>query len=100
MSLQPARAWQLEQWGDDIDADIQNLKKSRDANKRYVDKTANHSAEDFQIGYLTLMHETKIEQSHRTKPDARWPEHYRVTEIAQCLGTYQWPELDEAELVG
>jgi len=46
------------------------------------------------------MHETKIEQSHCAKLDARWRGSYRVTEIAQSLGKYRLAELDGAELVG
>jgi len=46
------------------------------------------------------VHETKIEQSHCAKRDARWRGPYRVTEIAQSLGTYRLAELDAAELEG
>ena len=51
---------------------IQHLKESRDANKRYFDQAANLRSEDLQIGYLALVNETKIEQSHGAKLDARW----------------------------
>jgi hypothetical protein len=99
-SLIAARARQLERRPEDIDVAIQNLKESRDANKRYFDQAANLRAEDLQIGDLALVHETKIEQSHRAKLDARWRGPYRVTEIAQSLATYRLAELDWAELVG
>jgi hypothetical protein len=71
-SLIAARARQLERRREDIDVAIQNLKESRDANKRYFDQAANLRAEDLQIGDLALVHETKIEQSHGAKLDARW----------------------------
>jgi hypothetical protein len=99
-SLITARARQLERRREDIDVAIQNLKESRDANKRYFDQAANLQAEDLQIGDLALMHETKIDQSHGTKLDAQWQGPYRVTEIAQSLGTYRLAELDGAELAG
>jgi len=41
-----------------------------------------------------------IEQSHGAKLDARWRGPYRVTEIAQSLGTYRLEALDGAELAG
>jgi len=99
-SLIAARARQLERQREDIDAAIQNLKESRDANKQYFDQVANLRAEAFQIGDLALVHETKIEQSQGAKMDARWRGPYRVTEIAQSLGTYRVAELDGAELAG
>jgi len=99
-SLIAARARQLERRREDIDVAIQNLKESRDANKRYLDQAANLRAEDLQIGDLALMHETKIEQSHGAKLDASWRGPYRVPEIAQSLGTYRLTELDGAELAG
>ena len=99
-SLIAARARQLERRREDIDVAIQNLKESGDANKRYFDQAANLRAEDLQIGDLALVHETKIEQSHGAKLDARWRGPYRVTEIAQSLGTYRLSELDGAELAG
>jgi hypothetical protein len=61
VSLIAARARQLEQRQEDIDVAIQNLKESRDANKRYFDQAANLWAEDLQIGDLSLVHETKRE---------------------------------------
>ena len=79
---------------------IQNLKESRDANKHYFDEAANLQAEDLQIGDLAPVHETKIEQCHSATLDDRWRGPYRVTEIAQSMGTYPLAELDEAELVG
>jgi len=72
----------------------------RDADKCYFDQAANLRAEDLQIGDLTLLHETKIEQSHCAKLDARWRGPYRVIEIAHSLGTYRLAELDGAELAG
>jgi hypothetical protein len=99
-SLIVARASQLDRRREDIDVARQNLKESRDANKRYFNQAANLRAEDPQIGDLALMHGPKIEQSHGTKLDARWRGPYQVTEIAQSLGTYRFGELDGAELAG
>jgi len=97
-SLIAASASKLEWWREDIDAAVQNLKKSRDANNHYFKQAANLQPEDHQIGDLALLHETKIEQSHGTKLDARWLEPYQVTEIAQSLGTNRLAELDGVEL--
>jgi len=99
-SLIAAKARQLEQWREDIDAAIQNLMESRDANKCYFNQAGNLRAQDIQFGNLALVHESKVEQSHGTKLDARWRGPYRVTEIAQSLGTYRLIELDGAELAG
>jgi len=99
-SLIAAIARQLERRREDIYVAIQNLKESSDANKRYFDQAANLPVEDLQIGDLAIVHETKIEQSHGAKLDARWRGPYRVTEIAQSLGTYRLAELDGAELAG
>jgi len=79
---------------------IQNLKESRDANKRHFDHAANLCAADLQIGDLAPVHNSKIEQSHGDKLDARWRGPYRVKEIVHSLGTYRLAELDVAELAG
>jgi len=79
---------------------LQNLKNSRDANNCYFYHAAKLPTEDVQIGDLALMHKTKIEQSHCTMLDPSWRGPYRVTAIAQSLGTYCLAELDGAELTG
>jgi len=92
--------WQLERLREDIDVAIQNLDELRDANTGYSGPAANLCGEDLQISDLALVHETKIEQSHGAKLDARWRGPYRVTDIAQSLGTDQLAELDGAEREG
>jgi len=99
-SLITTRARLLEGWSKDIDVAIQNLKESRDANKHYFDEAADLHTEDRQMSDFALMYETKIEQSHSAKLDARWQGPYWITDIAQNLGTYQLAELDGAELMG
>jgi len=95
-----ARAWQLEQRWEDIDAAIHKQKELRFANKGYFNQAANLRAEDLQIVNLAVVHETKMEQSHGDKLDARWRGPYWVTDIAQSLGTDWLAERDGAELVG
>ena len=51
---------------------IQHLMESRDANELYFNQAANLRAGDLEIGYLALVHKTKIEQSHSATLDARW----------------------------
>jgi len=99
-SLIAARAKQLERRREDIDVAVQNQQQSRDDNKHYFDRAANHQAEDLQIGNLAHVHKMKIAQSHGAKLDARWRGPYRVTGIAQNFEAYRVAELDGVELAG
>lgn len=40
--------------------------------KCFIDQAANLRADDLQIGNIVLVQETKIEQCHREKLNARW----------------------------
>ena len=55
-----------------MDTAIQNLKESKDANKRYFDQAAYIQAEDLLIGDLARIHENNKEQSHGAQLNATW----------------------------
>jgi len=82
-----ARARQIDQVREVIDATRQNLKESKGANKGYFDPADNLRAEYLQISDLAPVHETMKGQSHSGKLDVRWWGPYWVTDIAQTLGT-------------
>ena len=99
-SLLAARARKLERRQEDIGRAVGRLRESREANKRYFDETARLRVEELQLGNLVLMHETRIEQTHSAKLDARWRGPYRIAERAEKLGTYKLEELDGTPLIG
>ena len=92
-SLPLAKAQQLERREDVIGKVVVRLRESREANKRYFDKTARLHMEEPQLGNLVLMHETRIEQTHNAKLEASWRGLYRIAERAEKLGTYKLEEL-------
>ena len=99
-SLLAARARQLERRQEDIGRAVGRLRESREANKRYFDEMARLRVEELQLGNLVLMHETRIEQTHSAKLEARWRGPYRIAERAEKLGTYKLEELDGTPLTG
>jgi transposase InsO family protein len=95
------RVHQLTAHKSDVDAAVENLKKSRLANKTWFDKNKRLRPETAPInkGDLVLLHDTRLDNQHTDKLADRWGGPYLVKRVLDG-GAYVLTELDGSRLEG
>ena len=98
--LLAVRARQLERRDEDLEEARLHLQRVRESNKDYFDENHRLRADDFNIGDLVLLHNTKLDKDMSHKLAFKWLGPFRIKEAYTENGTFILEELDGAQIRG
>lgn len=98
--LLAVHARQLERREEDLEQARLHLQRVRESNKDYFDGNHRLRAEDFNVGDLVLLHNTKLDKDMSHKLAFKWLGPFRIKDAQAENGTFILEELDGAQIRG